>query len=101
MLSMQRKKKAPPRTETLVLYLKCLSLTGNFLSVLFVFLCVVQAKKGDFDNGSGAAILQMAANMEAQAKEIERLRMEVEKTNLKKKEDIPEVSTAAPEEFSQ
>ena len=38
-------------------------------------------------------MLQMAAKMEAQAKDIKRLRMELERTSLKKKEDIPEPSS--------
>ena len=37
----------------------------------------------------------MAAKMEAQAKEIEKLWMELERTNLKKDEDIPGLSTRA------
>ena len=52
----------------------CLSLAGNFLSVFVLFcvcLCVcVQASMGDFTNGLGAKMLQMAAKMEAQAKEL-------------------------------
>ena len=41
----------------------------------------------------------MAAKIEAQAKEIKRLRMELERTSLKKEENMPEPSNGAPEDF--
>ena len=44
-------------------------------------------------------MLQMAQKMEAWAKEIERLRMELERTNVKKGEDIPELSAGALADF--
>ena len=42
-----------------------------------------------------------AAAMKAQAQEIERLRMELPRTSLKQKEDIPELTSGSLEEFVQ
>ena len=46
-------------------------------------------------------MLQMAQKMEAQAEEIERLRMELERNNLKNEEHIPEHSAGALAHFLQ
>ena len=43
----------------------------------------------------------MAEAMRAQAEEIERLRMELLRTSLKQKEDIPELTSGSLEEFVQ
>ena len=41
----------------------------------------------------------MAEAMKVQAPEIERLRMELQRTSLKQKEDIPELTSGSLEEF--
>ena len=43
----------------------------------------------------------MAAAMKAQAQEIERLRMQLQRTGLKQMEDIPELTSGSLEEFVQ
>ena len=44
-------------------------------------------------------MLRMAEAVEAQAKEIERLRMELQRTNIKEKDGIPELTPGSLEEF--
>ena len=54
---------------------------------------------GDANNGSGADMKRMAETMEAQAREIERLRMELHRTSIKQKDNIPELTQGSLEEF--
>ena len=56
---------------------------------------------GDTDNGAPADVQSMAAAMRAQAQEIERLRMELQRTSIKQKESIPELTPGALGEFVQ
>ena len=56
---------------------------------------------GDADNGAPADVQSMAFAMRAQAKEIERLRMELQRTSIKQRESIPELTPGALEEFVQ
>ena len=55
----------------------------------------------DVDNGAASDVQSMAAAMKAQAQEIERLRMKLQRTNIKQQEDIPELTSGALEEFVQ
>ena len=55
----------------------------------------------DSDNGGSADVQRMAAAMREQAQEIERLRMELQRTSIKQKESIPELTPAALDEFVQ
>ena len=43
----------------------------------------------------------MAETMKAQAQEIERLHMELQRTSIKHKQDIPELTSGSLEEFIQ
>ena len=56
---------------------------------------------GDADNGAPADVQSMAAAMRAHAQEIERLRMELQRTSIKQKESIPELTPGALDEFVQ
>ena len=56
---------------------------------------------GDSDNGGSADVQRMAAAMREQAQEIERLRMELQRTSIKQKESIPELTPGALDEFVQ
>ena len=56
---------------------------------------------GDTDNGAPADVQSMAAAMRAQAREIERLRMEPQRTSIKQKESNPELTPRALDEFVQ
>ena len=54
---------------------------------------------GDADNGAPLDVQSMAAAMKAQAQDIEQLRMELQRTSIKPKENIPETTPGALEEF--
>ena len=56
---------------------------------------------GDSDNGGSADVQRMAAAMREQAEEIERLRMELQRTSIRQKESIPELTLGALDEFVQ
>ena len=56
---------------------------------------------GDIDNGAASDVKSMAEAMKAQAQEIQRPRMELQRTSLKQKEDIPELTSGPFEEFVQ
>ena len=56
---------------------------------------------GDTDNGAPADVQSMAAAMRAQAQEIERLLMELQRTSIKQKESIPELTPGALDKFVQ
>ena len=53
------------------------------------------------DNGAPTDVQSMAAAMRAQAQEIERLRMELQRTGIKQQESILELTPGALEEFVQ
>ena len=55
----------------------------------------------DSDNGGAADVPRMAAAMREQAEEIERLRMELQRTSIRQKESIPELTPGALDEFVQ
>ena len=50
---------------------------------------------GDIDNGASSDVKSMAETMKAQAQEIERPRMELQRTSLKQKQDIPELMSGS------
>ena len=56
---------------------------------------------GDTDDGAPADVQSMAAATRAEAQEIERLRMELQRTSIKQKESIPELTPGALDEFIQ
>ena len=56
---------------------------------------------GDSDNGGSADVQRMAAAMREQAEAIERLRMELQRTSIRQKESIPELTPGALDEFVQ
>ena len=56
---------------------------------------------GDSDNGGSADVQRMAAAMRGHAEEIERLRMELQRTSIRQKESIPELTPGALDEFVQ
>ena len=56
---------------------------------------------GDSDNGGSADVQRMTAAMREQAEEIERLRMELQRTSIMQKESIPELTPGALDEFVQ
>ena len=56
---------------------------------------------GVIDNGPTSDVQSMVAAMKAQAQDFERLRMELQRTIVKQKEDIPELMSGALEEFAQ
>ena len=56
---------------------------------------------GDSDDGGSADVQRMAAVMREQAEEIERLRMELQRTSIRQKESIPELTPGALDEFVQ
>ena len=56
---------------------------------------------GDINNGAETDVRSMAETIKAEAQEIERLRMELQRTSLKQKEDNPELTSGSLEEFVQ
>ena len=54
---------------------------------------------GDVDNGAASDVQSMPASMKAQAREIERLRMLLQRTSIKQKEDMPKLTTGAFHKF--
>ena len=56
---------------------------------------------GYIDNGARTDVKSVAETMKAQAQEIERLHMELQRTSLKQKEDILDLTSGSLEEFVQ
>ena len=82
----------------------CLSLSGSFLSV-FVFVWRVLRVSTNQDAGHGqwgtSRRTEHGSGLRAQTQEIERPRMELQRTSIKQKESIPEPTPGALDEFVQ